>query len=420
MFLRQHGIDSIIIEKDTFPRYHIGESMTGEAGAQVRALGLEEKMAELKFPVKRGLTVYGTGGKNSWFVPVMARDEDRNLQPQFTWQVRRHEFDAMLLTEAQARGAKIINGQAVDVLRTEDDAVCGVQVRMADGGVREIESDVVVDASGLASFLANQGVTGPKYRGNYDRQIAIYSQVKGALRDPGDKKDDTLIFYTSKFHWGWFIPLDDETVSIGVVIPSAYFQEKGESKHDFLVREIRELNPELARRVPEPVLTEEARSIVNYSYQVREFTGPGFICIGDSHRFIDPIFSFGLYVTMKEAQLAAGAIARYFDGEDRDLPNPFIKHQVYCDRGIDVVEDFVDTFWEHPLAFAAFMHHRHFGDMIDALAGRIYENQPSVAVTSMRKLLDRDRSAQDDGISTPVGSRFHPERAEIGLKEYEV
>lgn len=417
MFLRKHGIDSIIVEKETFPRYHIGESMTGECGGVVRELGLEHKMKELKFPIKRGLTVYGTGGKNAWFVPVMRRGEDGKLHPLFTWQVRRSEFDKMMLDEAVARGSMLIHGQAVDVLRNEAGAVCGVKVRLKDGTMQEIESEVVLDCSGQATFLANLGITGPKYRGNYDRQIAIYSQVKGAIRDGGDKKDDTIIFYKGKYHWSWFIPLDDEVVSVGVVIPSAYFQEKNESKRDFLVRELRELNPEIVKRIPEVNLVEDVRSIVNYSFQVRQFTGPGFICVGDAHRFIDPIFSFGLYVTMKEAQFAANAIALYLDGVDRDLPNPFIRHQQFCEKGIDVVEDFVDFFWEHPLAFASFMHVRHFDEMIDSLAGRIYHGQPSTTVSAMRKLLNRNRDDADQ-ITLPEGSRYHPERATIGIEDY--
>lgn len=417
MFLQKNGIDAVIIEKDVFPRFHVGESMTGECGAVVRKLGLEDKMAELKFPVKRGLTVYGTGGKNSWFVPVMRRGMDGELHPQFTWQVRRSEFDKMLLDEAIARGTTLLLGQAFDVLRKDDGAIGGVKVRMADGSVEDIESEVVLDCSGQSTFLANLGVTGPKFRGNYDRQIAIYSQVKGAIRDEGDKKDDTIIFYKSKFHWSWFIPLNEEVVSVGVVIPSAYFQEKNESKRDFLIRELQELNPEIVKRIPEVNLVDDVRSVVNYSFQVRQFTGPGFICIGDAHRFIDPIFSFGLYVAMKEAEFAAGAIAKYMDGEDRDLPNPFIRHQEFCEKGIDVVEDFVDFFWEHPLAFAAFMHVRHFGEMIDSLAGRIYDGQPSPAVSSMRKLLKRDRN-EDDQATVPSGSRYHPERAEIGVEAY--
>lgn len=418
MFLQKKGIDSIIVEKEVFPRYHVGESMTGECGAVVRKLGLEDEMKKLDFPVKRGLTVYGTGGKNFWFVPVMRRGDDGKLHPQFTWQVRREEFDKMMLDSAIARGATLVQGQAFDIIRNDEGAVAGVKVRLADGSVEEIESEVVLDCSGQSTFLANLGVTGPKFPGNYDRQIAIYSQVTGAIRDEGDKKDDTLIFYKGKYHWSWFIPLSEDVVSVGVVIPSAYFQEKNESKRDFLIRELQELNPEIVKRIPEVNLAGDVRSVVNYSFQVRQFTGPGYICIGDSHRFVDPIFSFGLYVSMKEAEFASDAIAQYLDGVGRDLPNPFIRHQEFCEQGIDVVEDFVDFFWEQPLAFAAFMHVRHFDEMIDSLAGRIYDGQPSPAVASMRRMLKRNRE-EDNQEALPIGSRYHPERAEIGREQYQ-
>jgi 2-polyprenyl-6-methoxyphenol hydroxylase-like FAD-dependent oxidoreductase len=103
MFLKTYGIDSVIVEKDAFPRFHIGESMSGECGAIVRQLGLEEEMLKRKFPVKRGLTVYGTGGKNAWYIPVMGRDDEWKLFPQTTWQVRRSEFDKLMLDTAVER-----------------------------------------------------------------------------------------------------------------------------------------------------------------------------------------------------------------------------------------------------------------------------------------------------------------------------
>jgi len=77
----------------------------------------------------------------------------------------------------------------------------------------------MIDASGQGTFLANRGVIGPKDRGNYDKQLAVFSQVTGAIRDEGDVRDNTLIFYQKKNHWAWFIPLDKDVVSIGVVTP---------------------------------------------------------------------------------------------------------------------------------------------------------------------------------------------------------
>jgi flavin-dependent dehydrogenase len=418
MFLAREGIGSVIIEKEQFPRYHIGESMTGEAGGILRELGLGERMLQAQHPIKHGVKVYGTSGKNDWFLPVMMRDANHNLKDQFTWQVRRSNFDKMMLDEAVARGATLLAGQAVKPLLKDDGSVYGVQVRMADGGIQNIESQVVLDCSGQATFLATAGVTGPKYLGSYDKQIAIFSQVTDFQCDHGDTRDqqpgNALIFYQKKYHWAWAIPISDDTVSVGIVSPAAYFQGKKESKRDYLIRELKELNPELARRVPEVKLVEDVHVVPNYSFQVRRFTGKGYICIGDSHRFIDPIFSFGLYVTMKEAQLMAPVVKSYLAGTNRDAVNPFAEYEIQCEKASDVLEDTLDGFWENPLTFAFLVYHRYREMMIDVFAGRIYENQPSEAITAFRSVLKRERTYEsNDDYSIPIGSRYHPERAPL-------
>jgi flavin-dependent dehydrogenase len=418
MFLLREGIKPVIIEKTSFPRYHIGESMSGECGAVLRVLGLEPDMLSRRHPIKHGLHVFGQA-KGSWWVPVMARGDDGNLQFQSTWQVPRAEFDQALQDEAVARGATLIQGRATKPLLGDDGAVRGVEVRMADGGTLEIESELLLDCSGQATFLANAGVTGPKYLGSYDKQIAIFSQIKGGIRDAGGTREaapgNTLIFYKKKYHWAWWIPIDDETTSVGIVCPAAYFVEQKESKTAFITRELHELHPELKRRIPEVKLVEEARAIPNYSYQVRGFCGKGFLCIGDAHRFIDPIFSFGLFIAVKEAQRVAPLVKAYLEGANRGTVNPFADYQLACEHGLDVLEDTIDAFWERPMAFGMLSHLRYRDQIIDVFAGRIYDNQPSPIVTDFRKILKRERNYDRDldNYSVPIGSRFRAERAPL-------
>lgn len=404
--LSRHGVDTVIIEQDMFPRYHIGESMTGEAGALLRDLGLGDRMIARRHPQKQGVTVHG---QNPWFVPVMMRTPDNKLEDQFTWQVRRSEFDRMMLDEAVARGATYVHGRATDVIRGDDGSVRGVTVEMQDGGLQTIESDVLLDASGQKTFLAHKGVTSEKLTGRYDKQIAIFSQVRHTIRDAGAREghpDNTIIFYASKYRWAWFIPLDDEVVSVGVVVDGTYFAGKKESKRDFLLRELQELHPELARRVPDRTLLEEARAIPNYSYFVDDYTGKGFICLGDAHRFIDPIFSFGLYLTMKEGELATPHILRYLNGETRDMANPFAAHQATCSEAMDKLEDLIDAFWEEPLSFTFLVNGpRTKEPLIDLFAGRVYTTEPNRALISLRKIAERARG-------TAVTRR--PERYRIG------
>lgn len=419
MHLARRGIDSVIVEKVPFPRFHIGEAMTGEAGGLVRELGFEDRMLAARHPHRHGARVYGPG-RSPWFVPVMQRMPDGELVEQHTWHIRRSVFDAMLLDEAASQGATVLPGKALRPLLADDGAVRGVRVRSADGGELDLQAELVFDCSGQATFLASHGVTGPKYLGAYDKQIAIFSQVTGLERDTGEsgKREEmpgnTLIFYKQKFHWIWAIPLDDDVFSVGVVVPSKYFLDQGESKRDFLVRELGELSPELARRLPVVELVEDVHVIPNYSFQVSDFAGKGFICVGDAHRFVDPIFSFGLFAAMKEAGFAANTAAGYLgNGHGPELMRG---HMLHCEKGLDIVEDLIDTFWENPIAFSVLAHLKCREDMIDIFAGRIYpdEGQPSPTVLRLRRLLQRERTYDAGAFdSVPVGSRYHPERAAL-------
>jgi len=422
MRLIEQGIKPLIVEQERFPRYHIGESMTGECGALLRELGLEGRMIAARHPVKHGVCVFGPKGSD-WWLPVMQRTADGELRDQVTWQVRRSVFDAMLLDEAVCRGADLIAGRAVAPIVTDDGkGVRGAEVRTAQGKVARIEAAMTLDCSGQATFLAARKVTGPKYLGAYDKQIAIFSQVADYIRDGGEDRErqpgNTHIFYRKKYHWAWAIPIEDKITSVGVVVPATYFREKGESREDFLRRELRELSPELARRIPEAVLLEPAHVIPNYSFQVRDFAGRGYICVGDSHRFVDPIFSFGLYVAIKEAGLAAAAAAAYVHGKDNGAANPLHDYMVYVEKGIDILEDVLDMFWENPIAFSVLVHNRYRGPLVDVFAGRIYEGMPhrgrDEALVAARKTLKRERSyGESDAYSVPIGSRYHPERVAL-------
>jgi len=155
----------------------------------------------------------------------------------------------MMLKEAEARGATVMQGTATKPLLADDDAVRGVTVRWPTVRARTSKTQIVLDCSGQATFLANQRVTGPKYLGNYDKQVAFFSQVTGAVRGSGvsgeEAKDNTLIFYAKKFHWGWFIPLDKDVVSVGMVTPRADFLAKKQTPEEFFRNELYDINPEI-------------------------------------------------------------------------------------------------------------------------------------------------------------------------------
>ena len=318
-------------------------------------------MNAMENPVKHGVRVYGTNATTTWYVKVSSRDANWNLNDSTTWQVRRSEFDKMMLDEAVARGAKLMHGTAIKALQDEKKGLVGAARALA-GWQRGRYFD-----QGRAGLLRSV---------NFPRQPKGHrAQIHGQLRQAGcflhpcersrfvaagttgvEAKDNTLIFYDKKFHWAWFIPIDKDIVSLGMVTPRAKFLEKKQTPEEYFRSEVYNINPEIGRRVPKLDLAEKVHVIPNYSYQVRGFCGKGFICLGDSHRFIDPIFSFGVTVTMREGEFAAPIVQQYLEGKLDDKENPFEELQMAFEKGIDNLEDMIDLFWEQPFAFATFVH----------------------------------------------------------------
>ena len=421
MFLLRQGITPLIIEQEEFPRFHIGESLTGESAQVLRRLGLEEEMKKREYPIKHGVKVYGTNATNSWYVKVSSRDDNWELYDNITWQVRRSDFDEMMQKEAVKRGAILKKGQAIQALKHEDGSMRGVLVRWPDGTTEEIEAKVTLDCSGQATFLANQKVTGPKYLGSYDKQVAFFSHVKGAIRDSGTEgenaKDNTLILYHNKFHWAWFIPVSDELTSVGVVFRTDYFKKAGMPKEQMMLHECRHMTPVLSERLPDLTPQEPIYAIPNFSYRVQNYTGKGFLCIGDSHRFIDPIFAYGVYFGIQEGEFAAEAIARHISGEVKSNGNPFADFERLCDEGQDVVEDVIGVLWEYPLAFQRIVTWRDKVDSLDLLAGRIYgeEGAKNPARIAMRRLMATKESERNEACAAKaMATAKRPELVSAG------
>lgn len=395
IYASRHNMKSVIIEKDEFPRYHIGESLTGEVGKMLRDLGLGEYMVNHGHPWKQGVNVYGPTGDQTFRVPVMERVDSNTVRPAKTWQVRREDLDLRMLQQAREAGSDFIAGRASDVM-IEKGGVRGVRIETAGDNVLDVSCDVVIDASGPFTFLNRVGVTGKKQRGRYDSQIAVFSQVTGALRDDEKETDNTRIFYEKRNHWAWFIPLNDETVSVGVVVPSSYYRQQGLSMEEFFHKKVKAINPELARRIADARCTEEVRACSNYSYEVEQYVGNGFMCVGDAHRFVDPIFSFGVHLAIHEANMAIQAIVDHVGKEKRMTDSSFLEYSRMSEIGMNAVQELIDAFWNNPLAFTFAAHHKHKEDIIDLFAGRIYNERPSKGLLALQKINENHRQQSLD------------------------
>src|SRR5262249_45975200 len=268
------------IEKAPFPRYHAGESLTGMAADVLHDLGLESEMDRLGFPRKGGTKVIGNDARNEFFVPV----------PRSTWQVRRAEFDQALLNKALSLGAGYRRG-AVKYALLSGQRVCGVTYVLENETTeRTVHSRVVVDCTGSGKLFSRFGAAGPSVNNEFSQRVAVFTQFRRARRDPGETSGDTLLFYSELNHWAWFIPLSSDTVSVGAVLPSERIGELGGPEAAFR-RSMESMNPELLSRVDGCEMVEPIRAISNYSYRADPIVGNGWLWVGDSHSFNDPIFS---------------------------------------------------------------------------------------------------------------------------------
>ncbi|MEM7124736.1 MAG: NAD(P)/FAD-dependent oxidoreductase [Chloroflexota bacterium] len=386
-YLAQAGIKVVTLEKETFPRYHIGESLTGMATSVLNDFGLGPEMDQRQFPAKGGVKVIGQGAKSEFFVPVL----------QDTWQVRRAEFDQILLENAVTCGTDHRYGTVKEVIR-EGDKVVGVRYLPRDeqdGAFREIRCKVVADASGSAALLSKQGIAGPKvYFDEFSRQAAVFTQFKHAKRDPGDMGNNTFIFYAEHLHWGWFIPISPEITSVGVVMPAEKLKACGGAE-EAMAWGLEHINPDLGHRVEGCEQMEPIRAVTNYSYNIEPYVGDGWLCVGDAHRFIDPIFSFGGSFAMVEARAASKAILQAL--ETGDCIQPFRDYAIWCDRGQDVALDLIRYFWKYPIFFGYQTRSTMRKDFIRLLGSDCHDAYEMKAVQIMRKgLAKADAQAQSE------------------------
>ena len=142
--------------------------------------------------------------KNDFWVGLVRRDENNEQVPNYTWNVMRSTFDKIFFEAALERGAIWIKATAIAPI-TKDDAVIGLTIRTPEGATENLYSEVLIDASGCATFLANHRVTGKKVPGNSDKQIALFTQFANAIRDNGPERHqqpgNTLLYYQAKHYW---------------------------------------------------------------------------------------------------------------------------------------------------------------------------------------------------------------------------
>ena len=224
-----------------------------------------------------------------------------------TWQVRRSDFDRMLLDNARARGVEVHQGAAVREVLMDGGRVAGVRAERAAGGSAAYHADAVIDASGRDAFLASR--LGMKRRDPDLNKIAIFTYYRGALRDPGLDAGATTVAYIPDKGWFWYIPLPDDIVSVGVVAEKDYLYRDTRDPAEIFAREAAACIW-IENHLRPGVRVEPVRVTGEFSYRAEAVGGDGFCLAGDAFSFLDPVFSTGLFMALKSGEMAADAVHR--------------------------------------------------------------------------------------------------------------
>ncbi len=302
--LAERGRRVVLLEKDKHPRFHIGESLLPQNLPLMDRLGVRaavEASAQRKHGIEFVSPFHGKSIRYEF-----ARAWDKRFP--YAFQVRRSVFDEILLRNAAAKGAEVIEQCRV----TAVDLGAGrplVTACGADGAARQYRAGFVVDATGRDTLLASQ--LGAKQRNARNGSAAIFGHFSGARRLEGQAEGNITIIWFD-LGWFWFIPLADGTTSIGAVCPAEAFKNRGTDLPAFFMSLIA-MSPELAGRLQHATLLGEVTATGNYSYESRITSGRNYLMAGDACAFIDPVFSTGVFLAMQSGFWAADAVETCLD-----------------------------------------------------------------------------------------------------------
>ena len=300
--LAKAGVSVELFERETFPRFHIGESLIPETYWVLKDLDMLPKMQASHFVKKYSVQFVNSEGRES--APFYFWDNKPHDCSQ-TWQVVRSEFDQMMLENAREHGVNVHEGVRVHDVIFEGDRAVGVRIKDGEG-FREVRAKVVVDASGQNGLLMNRlnlRVWDPILN-----KGAIWTYWENAYRDSGKDEGATLVIQNgNRQGWFWYIPQHDNIVSIGIVAPFDYIF-KGRTNYAQTYEEEVEMCPGVKQRVAEAKKVTGYFATKDYSYRSTRVSGDGWVLVGDAFGFLDPLYSSGVLLALKSGQLASKAI----------------------------------------------------------------------------------------------------------------
>lgn len=380
--LAEQGFRVALLEREKTPPFKVGESLVPYTYGTFERLGIVEKLKKSRFQRKHSVQFFSGSGRSS--APFYFAETDPH-ERSTTWQVRRSEFDALLLENAVEHGVQLRQGVQVQDILFDGERARGVRAQAGDEPAVEIPARVVVDATGRSALIARR--LGLKVAEPHLRKVSIFSHFRGALRDPGIDEGATLVMHTrNRESWFWYIPLADDLVSVGVVGDlETLMRQPGEAQGRF-EEEIRNC-PALEKRLAAAEQVIPVRVVQDFSYCAERIAGDGWVLVGDAFAFLDPIYSTGVLLALKSGELAADTIGRCLREDDLSgaALGSFAEEFV---AGVRAFRKLVYAFYDRRFNFADFLraHPECRQGVIDILSGNVFGSGVESIFEPMEKM----------------------------------
>ncbi|MBB08213.1 MAG: alkylhalidase [Roseibacillus sp.] len=343
--LADKGHRVILLEKEKFPRYHVGESLMPFCYFTLERLGVLDQMEEHAFVKKHSVQFVTKDGKISDpFYFFQHLDHPAAT----TWQVERSVFDEMLLRNAERKGVEVREETEVRSFTYEGDQVTGVTARGKDGADYTLQAPVTLDCSGREALFLRKKQW--RRRDPQLNKIAIWTLYKGAKRDEGLDEGATTVAYVDGRGWFWNIPLRNNIVSSGIVAERDYLYRDTRDLREIYEREIAE-NSWVREHLGEGEQFGEYWVTGEYSYRGEHCASDGLVMAGDAFAFLDPVFSSGVFLALKSGEMAADAISEALEQGDVSA-GQFAGYGEKLCRMIEVMRKLVYAFYDEDFSFA--------------------------------------------------------------------
>lgn len=310
--LARSGKQVLILEKEKFPRFCVGESLLPRGNSLLRELGVWEKVEKAGFQRKYGAefcTGDGTKLLRFWFGANLGSEFE------YTYQVERGEFDKLLLDHAAEEGCAVSEQTSVGSVRHESDGSSILECTGPEGPF-EVSSRWVLDSAGRTAFAG--GRMGLQRQSTQkDRRIAIYGHFEGVFRNQG-KAEGHITIVRMANGWFWIIPLGARRTSVGLVLPVESTRASSGRSLEDIFNETVKATPEMRTRMHGATQVLPLHATGDYSWKFSSFAQDRLVFVGDAAGFVDPVFSSGVLLALKSAREAAALVLRA-DREQRPL-----------------------------------------------------------------------------------------------------